>query len=254
MALVELQDVSLAYPVFGPRDRTVTTTVKDIATGGFIRRTGRRSVEVCALDGIDLSATDGDRLGIVGHNGAGKTTLLKVLAGIYKPQTGSVRRTGKTASVINPSIGLSPGLSGYENIENIGLLTGLTWAEISARVPDIEEFTELGEFLSLPVETYSAGMKTRLAFAVATSLNPEILIADENLGAGDAHFLARAKARMSQMMDRSSILVVASHSVTTLKRLCNRAIVLKHGRIVADGPVEDVIANYQRRSADSPVG
>ena len=249
MASFELHNLSLTYPVFHPGDQTVRKAVREIAMGGFIRSTGRRSVEICALDNINLSAVDGDRLGIIGQNGAGKTTLLKVLAGIYKPQSGSVRRTGRTAAVINPSIGLSPGLSGYDNIENIGLLSGLALAEIHARIPDIEEFTELGEFLSLPVETYSAGMRTRLAFAVATSLNPEILIADENLATGDAHFVQRAKARMREMMDRSSILVIASHGLSTIRDLCNRAILLQHGKLVADGPVEDVIKKYQEMQA-----
>ena len=253
MTFFELTDISLSYPVFHATDQSVKTAVKSIATGGFIRRSGR-AVEIQALENINLSGSNGDRIGIIGHNGAGKTTLLKILAGIYNPQRGTIRRRGNTVAVINPSIGLDPALTGYENIENVGLLSGLAWPEIRERVPDIEEFTELGEFLSLPVSAYSAGMKIRLAFAVATSLHPDILIADENLGTGDAHFIQRAQARMQSMMDRSSILVIASHSLPTIKRLCNRAILLEHGKIVADGEVEEVIKVYRSQVSRNDAG
>lgn len=252
MASIELRDISLNYRVFSPVDLSVKAAVRSLATGGLIRSSGWRSVEICALTGISLTVGDGERVGLIGHNGSGKTTLLKVIAGIYRAQYGSIRRAGKTVAVINPGNGLQQDITGYENIENIGLLSGLRHSEIKARIPEIVEFTELGEFLSLPVSTYSSGMQTRLAFAVATSLNPEILIVDENIGAGDARFFERAQKRMEAMMNRSSILVLASHSLPTVQQLCRRAILLEHGRIVADGPVEQVIARY-REALQQPV-
>ncbi len=244
MAKIDLQDIALSYPVYGRTSRSVVAAAKSVGTGGIIRRTRRRHVEVTALDGIALSARDGDRIGILGPNGAGKTTLLKVAAGILKPCQGRIRRVGKIVAVINPSVGLDQELTGHENIEQIALLYGLSRREIAALRPDVEEFTELGEFLDLPVETYSDGMKMRLAFGVATAFHPEILVADENIATGDAHFVAKAHERMRAMMDRSSLLLLATHSVATIKTLCNRAILMERGRIVADGDVDEVVALY----------
>ena len=251
MAEIELREVSLTYPVYGAGGRTVGALARPWGAGGLVQRMKGGRVEVCALNGISISAHDGDRVGIIGRNGAGKTTLLKVAAGIYRPQAGSIVRQGRTVAVINPSVGLDKVLTGYENIETIGLLSGLSRSEIRERLPDIEAFTELGDFLKLPVSTYSAGMATRLAFAVATSLHPEILIADENLGTGDAHFMEKARERMQAMMGRSSLLLLASHSLEIVRRICNRAILLDHGSIVADGQVEAVISAYQGASRQS---
>ena len=251
MASLALENIGLTYPIFHSTDHSLKTAVRSLATGGFVRRAGRRRIDVQALENISLSASDGDRIAIIGHNGAGKTSLLKVLAGIYKPQKGRIRREGKTGAVINPAIGLIPSQTGRENIETMGLLSGLSWSEIEDYLPEIEAFTELGEFLGLPVSSYSAGMRTRLAFAVATALRPEILILDENLGTGDAQFLKRAQERMKMMMDQSHILVLASHNLRTLEQFCNRGIVLQHGRIVADGPVEETIAQYRAEQAQS---
>jgi len=245
MAFIELEQLSLSYPILHAVDLNLKAALRTFGSGGAIARGARKnSLEVRALVDINFRAVDGDRIGVIGHNGAGKTTFLKVLAGIYRPQRGSIRRDGYTVAILNPSNGLQQDFTGYQNIENIGLLSGLTPSEIKRRIPDIVEFTELGEFLALPVSTYSSGMQTRLAFGVATSLNPEILIADENIGTGDARFIARAEQRMRAMMEQSSILVVASHSLATLQHMCNRAILFEHGRIIADGPVDVVAEQY----------
>ncbi len=247
MASFDLDNITLSYPVFHAPDLSVKLVVRKIATGGMIRHRTKRHVEVLALDGVSLSAKDGDKIGIIGHNGAGKTSLIKVVAGIYRPQQGRIIRHGKTVAVINPSMGIDPQLTGYDNIKILCLLSGLTRCEIKSQISEIAEFTELGDFLKLPVATYSAGMQMRLAFAVATSLHPDILIADENLGTGDTHFLKRAQERMRAMMDRSSILVLASHSLPNIKEMCNRAILLEHGRIVFDGSVHEAISRYQQQ-------
>ncbi len=243
MAELFLKNISLSYPVYGSgAGRSLVTAAKSISTGGVIRRTGHRHVEVDALADVHLTARDGDRIGILGHNGAGKTTLLKVAAGILKPDKGRIRRVGRTVAVINPAVGLSPNLTGYENIEQIALLYGMSRGEIAELRPDVQDFSELGEFLDLPVSTYSPGMKTRLAFGVATAFQPDILVADENIGTGDATFVKKARDRMRVMMDRASILLLATHSVKTIETLCSRAILMEHGRVIADGDVTDIVS------------
>jgi len=245
MAELSLNNISLNYVIYGAGSRSVVTAAKSMTTGVSIRRMKRNRVEVAALDDVTLNARDGDRIGVLGHNGAGKTTLLKVAAGIFKPTAGKIRRVGRIVSIINPSVGLNPILSGHENIAQIALLYGLGRREIEKLSPEIEEFTELGEFLDLPVESYSAGMVTRLAFGVATAFRPEILVADENIGTGDARFIEKAEERMHNMMDQASLLLLASHSIPTIKKLCNRAILMEHGKIVGDGDTDEVIEMYE---------
>ena len=249
MVSIELTEVSLNYPVLHPVELSVKGTFRQLATGGRILASGRRTVEIAALEDVNLRIKEGERVGVVGHNGAGKTTLLKVIAGIYRAQKGRFRREGRLATVINPGNGLQMEVTGYENIENIGLLAGMTLSQVRAQLDDVVEFTELGDFLALPVSTYSTGMMTRLAFAMATIASPEILVVDENLSTGDAAFVERAQARMAAMMRRSSILVLASHSVDVLDQFTSRAILLEHGRIIADGPVKDVVAEYSESAA-----
>jgi ABC-type polysaccharide/polyol phosphate transport system ATPase subunit len=245
MVSIELRNVSLSYPIFHAVDLTLKSAVSSLATGGTIERASNGRVEVRALTDVSLSAHAGDRIGLIGHNGAGKTTLLKVIGGIYRPQKGYYRREGRTMAVINPANGLQQDLNGYDNIENIALLSGMSLKDIRARLPDIANFAELGDFLSLPVSTYSSGMQARLAFGVATAFEPEILVADENLSTGDQRFMERARIRMEAMMARSTILVLASHDLAALKRLCNRGILVEHGQIVMDGPIADVVARYE---------
>jgi ABC-2 type transport system ATP-binding protein len=253
MASIKLEAVSLSYPIFHSVDLNLKNRLKDLYTGGYISKGVRRnSIEVRALENVNFEARDGARVGVVGHNGAGKTTFLKVLAGIYRPQKGSIYRYGYAAAIINPTNGLHQDMTGYQNIENVGLISGLNHHEIRARIEDIAEFTELGEFLELPVSTYSAGMQTRLAFAIATAVHPEILIADENLSTGDARFMKRSQERMENMMEKSNVLILASHSVDAVKRLCNRAILFEHGKIVMDGPVDDVVNHYMSEPDQEP--
>lgn len=251
MAHLELKNLSLTYPVMGPTSVTLKNALGTVLTGGRVQKaaeTRGSSYEVLALDNIDLTIESGERVGIIGQNGAGKTTLLKVLAGIFTASSGHFRREGKVGTVINPSNGLQRGITGYENIENIGLISGLSIQEARGLIPEIEEFTELGPFLSLPVETYSSGMVARLAFAVATALSPEVLLIDENLSTGDRAFIEKARERMNSMIERSEILVLASHSFTMLPKFVDRALLLEHGKIKMDGPVADVIQTYRENT------
>lgn len=247
MAHLTLKDVSLAYPIMGGTGLTLKSSLKSAATGGKIRKSEENSsssYEVVALDKINFSIKSGEKVGIIGHNGAGKTTLLKLIAGIYTASSGCFERDGNVGTVINPGNGLQMNITGYENIENIGLLSGLSLSEVKRILPEIEEFTQLGPFLSLPVETYSTGMMARLAFAVATALSPEILVIDENLSTGDQAFIEQAKKRMDAMIERSEILVLASHSLSILPDFVDRLLLLEGGTVKMDGPVNEVIKFY----------
>ena len=198
---------------------------------------------------MSLKLGHGDRLGILGHNGAGKSTLLRVMAGVYVPTTGRVIIDGSVSPLFNSSPGLDIDDTGYENILTCGMLLGMTLNEIRVKTPEIAEFTELGDYLNLPVRTYSTGMVTRLGFAIATSIDPEILLLDEGLAAGDARFAEHANRRIDALVERSSILVLASHSEALIRAMCNRAMLLDGGRNVVLGGVDDVIEVYRQRIA-----
>jgi ABC-type polysaccharide/polyol phosphate transport system ATPase subunit len=187
---------------------------------------------------------EGDRLGLIGHNGSGKSTLLKVIAGIYEPVEGRVLVEGRVTPLFEMMPGLDPEDNGYENIITAGLLFGLSRDEIEKKIPEIEEFSELGEYLSLPVRTYSAGMVMRLGFALTTSLDPGVLLLDEGFGAGDAHFMERAIERMHQFVGRSRIMILATHAASLLHSICNKAALLHAGRLLEIGPVADICNKY----------
>jgi ABC-type polysaccharide/polyol phosphate transport system ATPase subunit len=208
---------------------------------------------VRALDGLSFTLQNGDRLGLIGHNGAGKSTLLKVLAGVYKPDSGFMQIEGRVSPLFNSAPGLDPDDDGYENIMTCGLFLGMTAEEINRKLPDIVAFCELGEYLDLPVRTYSNGMVARLGFAIATSIDPDILLLDEGLGAGDAAFAERAEARMKALIQRTRILVLASHSDALIKGMCNRAMLLEKGSLIASGPVDDILDHYHKRLTPAQV-
>jgi ABC-type polysaccharide/polyol phosphate transport system ATPase subunit len=213
---------------------------------------GGKRVIVRALDNVSFTIHHGDQLGILGHNGAGKSTMLRVLAGIYQPTQGRISIDGHVSPLFNVSPGLDMDDTGYENIVTCGLFLGMSHDEIERKLPAIEAFTELNEYLSLPVRTYSSGMLVRLGFAIATAIDPEILLLDEGLGAGDARFAASAAERVRAMIERSSIMVLASHSDALIRQMCKRAILLHHGRIVADGPTEETLEVYARINRGEP--
>jgi ABC-2 type transport system ATP-binding protein/lipopolysaccharide transport system ATP-binding protein len=244
VASIELDQVSIEFPIYNARGRSLTGELFRRTVGGLIQSDKSSNVLVVALRDISLVLADGDRLGLIGHNGAGKTTLLRVLAGIYEPLSGGAWINGTVASLTDITMGMDFEATGYENIVMRGVFLGLQAREMRRMIPEIEAFTELGEFLELPLRTYSSGMLLRLAFAVTTSVVPEILIMDELIGAGDAAFVVKATARLNEMISNSHILVIASHDVETIRRLCNKAALLQTGRIVRVGPVEEVISAY----------
>jgi ABC-type polysaccharide/polyol phosphate transport system ATPase subunit len=255
MAAVILQDVFVEFPIYGT-GRSLRTALFARAAGGLIQRdAARRSrVVVKALNGVSLTLGEGDRLGLVGGNGAGKSTLLKVLAGVYRPVSGRVLASGRITSFFDLLPGLDAEDTGYENIVTGGVLLGMTRAAVESKVPDIEAFSELGEYLALPVRTYSAGMMARLGFALATAVDPDILLVDEGLSAGDARFAERAQRRLQELVDRSSILVLASHSDAMIRAWCNKAALMVAGQVRLMGEVDAVLDAYhgRRHAAEVP--
>lgn len=236
MALIVVENVSVEYPIVGADAASLKKTLTSAATGGrFGRDTGVTVIE--ALRDVSFELRDGDRLGIMGHNGAGKSTLLQTLAGVYPPTRGRYLREGTLASLVNPMLGIEHEATGYENIMIRGLVLGMRRHTIRQLTPDIAEFSGLGDYLHMPVHTYSTGMMMRLAFAVTTSVRSDILLMDEWLSVGDADFRERAESRIRDLVASSGILVIASHSADLIARECNRMIELSHGEMVHDEPV-----------------
>lgn len=241
---IHLTDVSLEYPVLSQASRKLSRQLINVATGGTLDRSEQGRVTVRALDGLSMRLDVGDRVGLIGHNGSGKSTLLKLLGGIYHPTSGSVSRAGVIGSLLDISLGMSPDATGRENIYLRGALQGMSRGEITRLIPGIIEFSELGDFIELPMRTYSSGMLLRLAFSVATVLSPDILLMDEWLAVGDEAFQLKAEQRLDEVVARTSILVIASHSANLIRRQCNRVIYLEHGNLIADGPPDDVLPLY----------
>jgi ABC-2 type transport system ATP-binding protein/lipopolysaccharide transport system ATP-binding protein len=247
MASIDLENVVVSFPVYDQGARSLKKRIISATTGGRIESdadSGKISV-VQALDGVTLSLRHGDRVGLVGHNGAGKTTLLRVLAGIYEPTMGTAKITGHAAPLFDVALGMDPESTGYENIVLRGLFLGLSHNEINARVDEIAEFTELGSFLELPIRTYSAGMRMRLAFAVSTSIEPDILLLDEGIGAGDAAFLEKASRRLKEFTEKAAIIVLASHSEGLIRQMCDKAVLMEHGKVLQLGDTNDVLEHYR---------
>jgi lipopolysaccharide transport system ATP-binding protein len=241
---IVLQDLVVDMPIFNARGRSLKHKVLGAATGGRIASNSAGQVVVRALDHITLQASRGDRIGLIGHNGSGKTTLLRVMSGAYAPTSGLALIDGELGTLIDVALGIDPEATGRENIVLRAALLGMRRSQIRQYEPEIIEFADLGNFIDMPLRTYSAGMHLRLAFAISTVLRPEILIMDEWLSVGDEDFKAKAEGRLEQLVSSASILVIASHSRELLLRLCNRLIHLRHGRIEADGPPEEVAPLY----------
>ncbi len=245
MAGLVVENVSVDFTIYGLQ-RNFRQALFQRATGGFLAHEGRHNdrVVVKALKNISFELKDGDRLGLVGHNGAGKSTLLRVLAGAYEPTEGRVLVDGKLTPLFDMLPGLDAEDTGYDNIVSSGMLFGLSRREIEAIIPEVEEVSELGEYLSLPVRTYSSGMTTRLGFALATAMHPGILLMDEGIGAGDARFAERAVERLRKFVDRSRIVVLASHSNALLASMCDKAALMQGGQITDFGPIGEVLERY----------
>jgi lipopolysaccharide transport system ATP-binding protein len=242
---IELHNVMVEFPIYNAHGRSLKRSLVSITTGGHLGLGKNDRVVVKALENINLQFEHGDRVALIGHNGAGKTTMLRVLAGVYEPTGGQIISSGKIAALSDIMLGIDMESTGHENISIRGRLLGLSQKEVEARRGEIAEFSGLGEYLDIPVRTYSSGMVLRLAFAVSTSVVPDILLLDEWIGAGDATFLAKAEERLNRLVGETGILVLATHSLTLAQRVCNRAVWMEHGSVKAQGPIEDVIRAYE---------
>jgi ABC-type polysaccharide/polyol phosphate transport system ATPase subunit len=249
---VVVDNITVDYPIYGASHRSLRKSLF-ARTGGLIRHEGERHqrVIVRALENVSFKLKDGDRLGLIGHNGAGKSTLLRTLSGVYWPDRGEIRVDGKISPLFNAAPGLDADDSGYENIKTCCMFLDMTPDEVERKLPDIVEFCELGEYLELPARTYSTGMLTRLCFAIATAIDPDILLLDEGIAAGDARFAARAEIRMNGLIARARILVLASHSEAMIRQMCNVGALLEKGHILAFGPLDEVLEQYHRRNQEA---
>jgi lipopolysaccharide transport system ATP-binding protein len=236
MVSIQVENVSLIYRLH--QKLSLGAGRGRMPVGGPIEGRGRTRL-VTALDGIGFTLESGDRLGLVGPNGAGKTTLLKVLYGIYEPSSGSVAVEGRVDALFNINLGFRKEATGRRNIVLRGLIAGRSHDQITERMDEIIEFSELEDFIDIPLKAYSQGMAGRLAFSIATSFEPEILLMDEWIGAGDAAFQEKAGKRMAELSEKAGIIVLASHNEALLKKTCNRRLELEGGRVKALGPFGD---------------
>lgn len=243
MVRLAVENVALRFPLYSRAQQHVMANGADADDRVIIGPKGR-ILGIQALRDISFDLRSGDRLGLIGRNGSGKTTLLQVLSEIMMPDEGEVIVDGRSTNLININLGIQPGASAQRNITLRGLAAGRSLAEIESKRDEIIDFSELGDFINMPVETYSAGMRMRLNFAIATAFQPEILILDEWLSTGDISFREKATNRMRSFVDKAGILVLASHSPKLLQDNCNKAIWLDYGRIRAAGPVNDIWRQY----------
>lgn len=244
MTLIKLDDVGLKFQV----RHAGRISFKDYLLHGLFRRSKKTSFEVQALENINLTVEEKDRLGIIGPNGAGKSTLLKLLAGIYPPTSGRRKVVGRISSLFDIALGFETDANGWENIMYRGYLQGETPRSIREKTQPIAEFSELGDFLNMPVRYYSSGMKVRLAFSIATAIAPEILIVDEVLSAGDMAFQTKARERMKSLMSSARAVIVVSHDMKSLELTCDRVLWLDHGKMQLIGPAEEVIKAYTQQN------
>lgn len=244
MAIVEFSNVSVDFPIYNASGRSLKKSLMRVATGGQLGADEQGRVVVRALEDLNFTLQDGDRVGLVGHNGAGKSTLLRLLSGVYQPSIGTARIDGEVGSLLDISLGINGEATGRENIYMRGGLLGLKRSEVTRQLDEIIAFSELGDFIDMPVRTYSTGMHLRLAFSVSTVLRPEILLMDEWLSVGDESFRHKAEARMAEIVQSTHILVIASHSRALIHNTCNRVLWLEHGHLKMDGNPEKVLADY----------
>lgn len=248
MALIRLNNVGVEFPIFNAQNRSLKNKVLNLVTGGKIESRSGKLVVIKSLQDISLNLADGDRIGLVGHNGAGKTTLLRVLSGIYTPTSGECTIEGKCVSLINIQLGINHEETGRSNIKLRAAMMGMRPKQIEEKIEEIAEFSGLGHFLDMPFRTYSSGMQIRLAFATSTSIDPEILIMDEWLSAGDENFKDKANQRMAQLLDKTKVLILASHSRELLEKNCTKILWLEHGKVRMLGETPEVLSQYFSRN------
>ncbi|GAB4163349.1 MAG: ABC transporter ATP-binding protein [Rickettsiaceae bacterium] len=237
---IELKNVSIDYYL----DSDDAYSFKNALLNFYAKAQRPKAKTFRAINNLSLSIKKGEKVGLIGLNGAGKTTLLRTIAGIFSPTQGKVITDGVVSPLLDFHTGFEDHLTGIENIIIRLMFLGLSKSEAEKKIPGIVEFSELGDFIHQPIRAYSAGMNLRLAFATSTAIEPEILVADEVIGTGDALFAVKAKKRLEEFLARDYTLILSSHSMELVRDFCTRIIWLQHGEIVADGPVDEVIEKY----------
>jgi ABC-type polysaccharide/polyol phosphate transport system ATPase subunit len=244
MASVDLENLSVEFPIYNINARSFKKNFVRLATGGRVKENERQHIVVSALNEITVSLKHGDRVGLVGHNGSGKSTLLRVLATIYEPTRGNINIQGNISPMLDLTQGIESEFTGYENITQRGTLLGMSKTQIAKQIDEISELTGLGDYLSMPIRTYSSGMLVRLAFAISTTIQPEILLIDEIFGAGDASFFKTARKKMTDLLDHSSIVVMASHADELIEEFCNKVLLLEGGHVKFFGDTQTALEIY----------
>ena len=249
---IEVRDLHITFPLYHGSARTLRKTLAQVASSRFEQDQQRRMV-VQALRGVSFSLKPGERLGLVGGNGAGKTTLLRALAGIYEPVAGRVIVRGEINALLDTNLGMNSELTGRENITLRGLHAGLSPRQIRTVEDDVQAFADLGDFLDMPVRTYSSGMVVRLGFALATSIRPRVLLMDEWFLAGDTNFMLKAQGRLEQLVQQAEILVISTHQLDVVSAWCTRVLWMDAGTIRLQGTPEEVLPAYLGHEADPAV-
>ena len=244
-----MQNLGVTFSIYNPKTRSVRNHI--ISAVGGVTHDCDSTTYVDALIDLNLDINHGERVAILGHNGAGKSTLLRVLAGIYEPTSGIIESHGMVSSLTDISMGMDPENSGYHNIIMRCIFMGMTIAEAKSKVHEIVEFCELGDYINLPMRTYSTGMYMRLALTIATSVIPDILIMDEMIGAGDDAFMKKARKRTLDMIEKTKIMVISSHDMSIVNELCQRAIWMEKGKVIEDGDVKAISKAYIQKSEKS---
>jgi lipopolysaccharide transport system ATP-binding protein len=234
MPLVQAHDLVVEFPIYGmTSQRSLKKNLINAATGGILAKDVSDRVVVRALDHLSFEFFEGDRVGLIGHNGSGKTTLLQVLAGIYEPVSGQIHVNGRVTSMLGITLGMDSEVTGYDNILLRGRLMGLSRRDILKSLDEIADFSGIGNYLNLPLRTYSSGMAMRLAFSIATSVDADIILMDEWLSAGDADFVKKAEDRLTKLVRNARLVVIASHNHSMIREKCNVVLTLEHGRVAS---------------------
>lgn len=241
---IRLRDINLSIPLFAPNQQRLLRKPKILSAVGGALANENGKVHVQALKNISFDLSHGEHLALIGHNGAGKSTLLKVISGIYPPSSGSIEVRGSIGCLLEIGAGAKPEMTGYEYIRLQHLISNDFDSDWEESAQEIAEFTELGDYLNLPLRTYSAGMRARLIAAIATAWPRDILLIDEGIGAGDDAFQERFAKRIEKYLNHAGLLAIASHSTKLLREYCARGVVLEHGRVAMIGTLDEALEFY----------